>query len=225
MSLSSSGQDLVERLEQDHVGAQAAEGGGHLGAGRAGADHGEALGLLVDQPHRRGVEDAPAELQAGHGAGAPSRRRGSRCRPRSRCRRRSRRPSRCRRRSREPKPSIRSILFFSNSIDTPPVSVLITLSRCLVAPPKSNVHVADLDAEALGPADLLHRVGHAQERLGRDARLVEAAPAGVALLDHGGLHPELGGADGGHVAARARSRSRCSRTCSPAMRGMNLSPG
>ena len=38
----------------------------------------------------------------------------------------------------EPKPSIRSILFFSNSIDTPPVSVLITLSRCFLAPPKSN---------------------------------------------------------------------------------------
>ena len=34
----------------------------------------------------------------------------------------------------EPNPSIRSILFFSKSIPTPPVSVLITLSRCLVAP-------------------------------------------------------------------------------------------
>ena len=34
----------------------------------------------------------------------------------------------------EPKPSIRSILFFSNSIPTPLVSVLMTLSRCFVAP-------------------------------------------------------------------------------------------
>ena len=34
----------------------------------------------------------------------------------------------------EPKPSIRSILFFSSSIATPLVSVLTTLSRCLVAP-------------------------------------------------------------------------------------------
>ena len=34
----------------------------------------------------------------------------------------------------EPKPSIRSILFFLNSIPTPPVSVLTTLSRCLAAP-------------------------------------------------------------------------------------------
>ena len=38
----------------------------------------------------------------------------------------------------EPRPSITSILFFSSSIPTPPVSVLITLSRCLVAPEKSN---------------------------------------------------------------------------------------
>ena len=34
----------------------------------------------------------------------------------------------------EPKPSMRSILFFLNSIATPLVSVLITLSRCFVAP-------------------------------------------------------------------------------------------
>ena len=34
----------------------------------------------------------------------------------------------------DPKPSIRSILFFLNSPATPPVSVLITLSRCLTAP-------------------------------------------------------------------------------------------
>ena len=34
----------------------------------------------------------------------------------------------------EPKPSIRSMPFFLNSPATPLVSVLITLSRCLVAP-------------------------------------------------------------------------------------------
>ena len=34
----------------------------------------------------------------------------------------------------EPKPSIRSTLFFSSSMPTPLVSVLITLSRCFVAP-------------------------------------------------------------------------------------------
>ena len=34
----------------------------------------------------------------------------------------------------EPKPSMKSILFLSNSMLTPLVSVLITLSRCFVAP-------------------------------------------------------------------------------------------
>ena len=38
----------------------------------------------------------------------------------------------------EPKPSIRSISFFLKSPATPPVSVLITLSRCLTAPPYST---------------------------------------------------------------------------------------
>jgi hypothetical protein len=33
-----------------------------------------------------------------------------------------------------PKPSTSSILFFSNSIETPPVRVFTTLSRCFVAP-------------------------------------------------------------------------------------------
>src|SRR5215210_1978039 len=56
-------QDLVERLEQHDLGAKAAEGGGDLGARGAGADYGELLGLLVEQPHARGVEDALAELQ------------------------------------------------------------------------------------------------------------------------------------------------------------------
>ena len=39
----------------------------------------------------------------------------------------------------KPKPSIRSILFLSNSIDTPPVSVFTTLSRCFEAPFQSTV--------------------------------------------------------------------------------------
>ena len=34
----------------------------------------------------------------------------------------------------EPKPSIRSTLFFSSSMPTPLVRILITLSRCFVAP-------------------------------------------------------------------------------------------
>jgi hypothetical protein len=38
----------------------------------------------------------------------------------------------------EPWPSIRSILFFLNRPETPPVRVLMTLSRCLATPPMST---------------------------------------------------------------------------------------
>jgi hypothetical protein len=58
-----------------------------------------------------------------------------------------------------------------------------------------------LDAELSGVLDLGEDVGGAQDRLGRDAGVVEAPPAELVLLDDGGLHVELSGADGGHVAA------------------------
>ena len=68
-----------------------------------------------------------------------------------------------------------------------------------------DLGVSDLQAEVAGVADLLEHVGGAQDRLGRDARVVEAAPADRVLLHNRDLHAELGGADGGHVAARARA--------------------
>jgi len=52
-------------------------------------------------------------------------------------------------------------------------------------------------------ADLGHHLGHPQDRLGRDAGLVETAAADVLLLDDRRLHAELGSADRGHVAPRA----------------------
>ena len=45
-------------------------------------------------------------------------------------------------------------------------------------------------------------VGRAQQRLGRDAAPVQADAAQLRLLHQRGLHAELRGADGGHVAAR-----------------------
>ena len=105
-----------------------------------------------------------------------------------------------------PSPSITSILFFLNSPATPPVSVLITFSRRCDDGGEVDLRLADLDAELAGLADLGEDVGDAQHGLGRDAGVVQAAAADRVLLDHGGLHPELGGADRGHVAARARSR-------------------
>ena len=65
----------------------------------------------------------------------------------------------------------------------------------------------DADAEVARVVDLRLDVGDAQDGLGGDAGVVEAAAADdVVLLDHGGLHAELRGADRGDVAARARSR-------------------
>ncbi len=61
--------------------------------------------------------------------------------------------------------------------------------------------LGDRDAEVLRLVDLVQHVGHAQHGLGGDAGVVEAAPADHVLLDHGGAHPQLGGADGGDVAA------------------------
>ena len=61
---------------------------------------------------------------------------------------------------------------------------------------------ADLDPELAGLADLGQHVGDAQHGLGGDAGVVEAAAADLVLLDHGGLHPELRGADRGDVATR-----------------------
>ena len=65
--------------------------------------------------------------------------------------------------------------------------------------------LGDLDAELAGVAHLLQDVGRAQDRLGGDAGVVQAASADLVLLDHGGLHPELCRPDRGDVAAGARA--------------------
>ena len=66
-----------------------------------------------------------------------------------------------------------------------------------------DFRIGDLDPEVARLADLAQHVGHAQDGLGGDAGVVQAAAADRVLLDHGRLHPELGGTDGGHVAAGA----------------------
>ena len=68
-----------------------------------------------------------------------------------------------------------------------------------------DLRLADLDPELAGVADLGEHVGDAQHRLRGNARVVQAAATDLVLLDHRGLHPELGGADRGDVAARARA--------------------
>ena len=105
-----------------------------------------------------------------------------------------------------PWPSMTSISFFLNSPPTPPVSVLTTFGAARRDGVEVDLGLGDLDAELVGVADLVEHVGHAQHGLGGDAGVVQAAPADDVLLDDGGLHAQLGGADRGDVAARARSR-------------------
>ena len=52
-------------------------------------------------------------------------------------------------------------------------------------------------------ADLAEHVGGAQDGLGRDACVVQAAAADGILLHHGGLEAKLGGTDRRDVAAGA----------------------
>jgi hypothetical protein len=61
----------------------------------------------------------------------------------------------------------------------------------------------DLDSELAGLTHLGEDVGGAQHRLRRNTGVIEAAPADRVLLDHGGRHAELRGANRRHVAARA----------------------
>ena len=65
-----------------------------------------------------------------------------------------------------------------------------------------DLAAGDLDAELVGLVDLGQDVRDAQDGLGRDAGVVEAAAADLVLLDDGGLHPELGGADRGDISTR-----------------------
>jgi hypothetical protein len=58
-------------------------------------------------------------------------------------------------------------------------------------------------AVVLGVFHVVVDFGRAQQRLGRDAAPVEADAAEMLALDNGGLHAELGGADGGDIAARS----------------------
>ena len=73
-------QHAVERLEQQHLAAQARVAGRDLRAGRARADHREPGGQLLKRPRLLGADHVAAELDAGDRAAAPSRSRRSRSR-------------------------------------------------------------------------------------------------------------------------------------------------
>ena len=96
-------------------------------------------------------------------------------------------------------PSITSTWFFFIRPPTPPVSVLITLRRRSPTAAKSIERSGTRDAEVRRLVDLGDDVGDAEDRLRRDARVVEAATADDVLLDDGRLEAELGRADRRHV--------------------------
>ena len=214
ISASSSGQDLVEHLDQHDLGAEAAERGRDLGSRGAGADHRQLRRLLVQQPHAGRVEDAALEARA---------------RDRQRHRARSRaRPSRSRRSlpstatlalaGQRAVPSSTSILCFFIRPATPPVRVFTTLSRCFAGARDVELRPPRGDAELGAVAHLGQHVGGAQHRLRRDAGLVQAAAAERRLaLDDRGLHARAGRRGSRPRSRRARSRSRPCRSCQPSL--------
>ena len=66
----------VERLEEQHLGAEPRVGGGDLRARRAGADDGQRLRQLLERPRLLGADHAAAELACRGSASGPSRWRG-----------------------------------------------------------------------------------------------------------------------------------------------------
>ena len=103
----------------------------------------------------------------------------------------------------EPSPSIIVTLFLSQSIFTPLESESETAARRLPSASQS-IEASSTTTPQLGAvARLVVELGGVEDGLGRDAGVVEAAPARLVALDHRGLLAELGGADRGDVAARA----------------------
>ena len=192
-------QNAIERLEQQHLDSEPGIGGGDLRSGRAGADDGHRLRQLGQRPCLLGPDHPTAELRARDRlldrAGGQHDRLGG-----------------------DPVFANRHHAVAGQRALALDVVDLVLLEQPGHAagqrgddllPPRADggevdLRLADLDAEAVRLAHLGEDVGDAQDRLGRDAGVVQAAPADAVLFDDGGLHPELGGADRGHVAAGPR---------------------
>ena len=202
MSASSVGSTRSSASNSMHLGAEARVGRGDLGARRAGADDGERLRQLLERPRLLGADHAAAELAC----------RGSACGTEPVARMIVLRglvsPSSPTRDvavagRATPSPSMTSILFFLNRPRDAAGQRLDDLRAALADGAEvdrrgSATVMPNSSASSISDED----VGDAQHRLGGDAGVVQAAPADRVLLDHRGLHAELGGADRGDVAAR-----------------------
>src|ERR671916_1561561 len=190
-------QPAVEGLEQQHLGAEAAVRGGDLRAGRARAHHGQLAGQLLQGPRALRADHAAAELRAGD---RPGDRAGGEHDGLARL-------------------DIAAVdghlavagqaagaldevdLVLLEQAGDAAGEGLDHLGAAVGDPREVDGALGHGDAEVVGLVDLGEHVGHAEHGLGGDAGVVEAAAADGVVLDHGGAHPELGGADGGDVAA------------------------
>ena len=193
----------VERLEQQDLGAEPAVGGGDLGAGRAGADDRDAASGSSSSAHAPSVPiTRPPNCVPGIGFGTepvarmthfvasisvPSKLPPTLTLPSS---------------VTEPKPSMYvDLVLLEQSADAAGerlddlLAALADLRRSRRERPSTLMPKSPASSISVSTS------ADAQHRLRRDAGVVQAAAADRVLLDHGGLHPELGGADRGDVAA------------------------
>ena len=191
-------EDLVEHLDQQHLGAEAAVGGGDLTARGAGADHGDLLRLLGQRPGAPGVEDAAAELDPGdrqrHRAGREDDRAGLV----------------------DVVADLDLALRGQRAVAVDQLDLVLVPEHLHAAGERVrdggaalaervpvDRDVLDHEPQLGAVSRLVVELGGVQDGLGRDAGVVEAAPARLVALDDGGLAPQLGGADRRDVAARA----------------------
>ena len=202
------GRDAVEELDHRHVRAEPAPHRTELEADDAGADHDQMLGHLGElQRAGRRHDLLLVDRHTGQAASLPSPRRSgcswsasvSLTAPSS--------PSTdtAPALSMRPVPWNEVILFLRNRKATPLVVASTTSPLRFMSWAKSSLGGAEHDAvRGEIVAGFLEQVRGLQQRLGRDAADIEAGAAeGRALLDHGHLHAELGGADRRHIAARS----------------------
>jgi hypothetical protein len=197
--------DTVEGLEQHHLRAEARVGGGDLDTRRARAGHDHRLRQILERPRLLGADHAAAELGAGDRLG-------------DRAGGEDDRLLRLDLGAVEVAADLHVAVVGDGGVALDVVDLVLLeqagdaagkgLDDLLAARHDLGEVDAALrhgDAEVLGLVDLGQHVGDAQDGLGGDAGVVEAAAPDDVSLDDGGLHAELRGTDGGHVAARSRA--------------------
>ena len=102
-------------------------------------------------------------------------------------------------------PQITATLFFFIRKVTPVFMRPATPRERLITAAGSKLTLSADKPVVLGVLHVVVDLRRAQQRLGRDAAPVRADAAEIVAFHNRGLEPELGRADGRHVAARARA--------------------